>query len=273
MRKSSIIKVVLHILLLLILYYFLEIISVFLFLTIYCFSTNINPYWLDASIINSNYFMIDSFACFMSILVYLFIYSHKKYNKNTDIVISPNNIIKYSLVTMGMGGISTLWFIFANKLLVSIPFIQNSLQNFLMTSKKLNNESYLFVLFSVIILGPIVEELLFRGLIFNELAKYRNGLFPIIISGLLFGLFHREPVQVVYATLLGFILGFVYSKTNSLPVVIFMHILNNLLSTLPPQLATTRITTIISLLQIICIIPMIYILYKLHNKDIISKKV
>ncbi len=182
---------------------------------------------------------------------------------------------------MGMGGLSALWLIFADKILssitlvknslqnfsqiseslnneayififlsvilfgpiveellfrglISITLVKNSLQNFSQISESLNNEAYIFIFLSVILFGPIVEELLFRGLIFNEIDKIKGGAAPIILSGLLFGLFHREPVQVVYASILGIILGFVYSKTRSLPLVIFMHMLNNLVATLPP---------------------------------------
>ncbi|MDV5105873.1 CPBP family intramembrane glutamic endopeptidase [Clostridium perfringens] len=88
----------------------------------------------------------------------------------------------------------------------------------------------------------------------------------MILSGLLFGLFHREPVQVVYASILGIILGFVYSKTRSLPLVIFMHMLNNLVATLPPPLAKHEILQFVNGFQIISIVPMAYLLYRLYKK-------
>ncbi|WP_243136018.1 CPBP family intramembrane glutamic endopeptidase [Clostridium perfringens] len=167
---------------------------------------------------------------------------------------------------MGMGGLSALWLIFADKILSSITLVKNSLQNFSQISESLSNEAYIFIFLSVILFGPIVEELLFRGLIFNEIDKIKGGAAPIILSGLLFGLFHREPVQVVYASILGIILGFVYSKTRSLPLVIFMHMLNNLVATLPPPLAKHEILQFVNDFQIISIVPMAYLLYRLYKK-------
>ncbi|HAT4276091.1 TPA: CPBP family intramembrane metalloprotease [Clostridium perfringens] len=200
-------------------------------------------------------------------LVYLLIYKLKKYNKNRYINKLPRkDIPKYALISIGMGGLSALWLIFADKILSSITLVKNSLQNFSQISESLNNEAYIFIFLSVILFGPIVEELLFRGLIFNEINKIKGGATPIILSGFLFGLFHREPVQVVYSFILGIILGFVYSKTRSLPLVIFMHMLNNLVATLPPPLAKHEILQFVNGFQIISIIPMAYLLYKLHKK-------
>ncbi|EJT5924442.1 CPBP family intramembrane metalloprotease [Clostridium perfringens] len=200
-------------------------------------------------------------------LVYLLIYKLKKYNKNKIINKLPRkDIPKYALISIGMGGLSALWLIFADTILSSITIVKNSLQNFSKISESLNNEAYIFIFLSVILFGPIVEELLFRGLIFNEINKIKGGATPIILSGFLFGLFHREPVQVVYSFILGIILGFVYSKTRSLPLVIFMHMLNNLVATLPPPLAKHEILQFVNGFQIISVIPMVYLLYKLYKK-------
>ncbi|MDV5113912.1 CPBP family intramembrane glutamic endopeptidase [Clostridium perfringens] len=200
-------------------------------------------------------------------LVYLLIYKCKKYNKNKIINKLPRkDIPKYALISIGMGGLSALWLIFADTILSSITIVKNSLQNFSKISESLNNEAYIFIFLSVILFGPIVEELLFRGLIFNEINKIKGGAAPIILSGFLFGLFHRKPVQVVYASILGIILGFVYSKTRSLPLVIFMHMLNNLVATLPPPLAKHEILQFVNGFQIISVIPMVYLLYKLYKK-------
>ena len=49
----------------------------------------------------------------------------------------------------------------------------------------------------------------------------------IIVAALVFGIFHWNPVQVVYATLLGVIFGWIYYRTGSLLSVIVGHILNN----------------------------------------------
>ncbi|MFR7935554.1 MAG: lysostaphin resistance A-like protein, partial [Clostridium perfringens] len=115
---------------------------------------------------------------------------------------------------------------------------------------------------SVVILAPIFEELVFRGIIFNEASKVKGGIFPILVSGLLFGLFHVQPIQIVYTSILGIILAFVYSKTHSLPIVMFLHMLNNLAAISPES-----VKAIVMVVQVFCIIPMVYLLRKLYRES------
>lgn len=80
------------------------------------------------------------------------------------------------------------------------------------------------------VLGPVLEELLFRGAVTKVLLAKYSPMKAILISGLLFGLFHINPVQVVGATLMGFLFAWLYYRTRSLVPCILIHILNNSLS-------------------------------------------
>ncbi|WP_291529022.1 CPBP family intramembrane glutamic endopeptidase [Bacteroides sp. UBA939] len=80
------------------------------------------------------------------------------------------------------------------------------------------------------VLGPILEEFLFRGAITKALLKKYKPVTAILISGLVFGIFHLNPAQIVGATLIGFVLGWIYYKTRSVIPCILIHILNNSLS-------------------------------------------
>ena len=79
--------------------------------------------------------------------------------------------------------------------------------------------------------GPLLEEVLFRGAIQGALMRYFGRPWPaIIVAALVFGVFHMNPVQIVYATLLGVVLGWIYYRTGSLLSVIVGHVLNNSLA-------------------------------------------
>lgn len=82
----------------------------------------------------------------------------------------------------------------------------------------------------ITVLGPVLEELLFRGAVTKVLLKKYNPTVAIILSGLIFGIFHMNPAQVVAATLIGFALAWIYYKTHSLIPCILIHIMNNSLS-------------------------------------------
>ena len=85
------------------------------------------------------------------------------------------------------------------------------------------------VLIYVIILAPIVEETIFRGLIFR-CAKNSVG-FPIanLWQAALFGVFHLNIAQGVYAFVIGLILGCVVQRGHAIRYSILLHIIFNLL--------------------------------------------
>ena len=84
-----------------------------------------------------------------------------------------------------------------------------------------------FGIIIVAVLGPIVEEYVFRGAITRVLLEKYTPTKAILISAAIFGIFHINPAQVLPAFLIGIILAWVYYRTASLIPVILMHIVNN----------------------------------------------
>jgi membrane protease YdiL (CAAX protease family) len=82
-------------------------------------------------------------------------------------------------------------------------------------------------IFRVVILAPIVEELIFRGIIFSGFQRNYHAFWAIFFSALLFALFHLNPWQLGPTFLLGLILGWVRLQTGSLLAAIFTHALHN----------------------------------------------
>jgi membrane protease YdiL (CAAX protease family) len=78
----------------------------------------------------------------------------------------------------------------------------------------------------LVVVAPVFEELLFRGIIYDALKPYGAGA-AIVISSLLFGLAHGNLYQFFYTTALGFALGYIRYATNSLFVVTVLHALLN----------------------------------------------
>ena len=88
-------------------------------------------------------------------------------------------------------------------------------------------ESNMIVTFLyMVICAPILEEYIFRKLIVDRTLKYGQGV-AIILSGLMFGLFHGNLNQFAYAMLLGMFLAFLYVKTGELKVTIGLHMCIN----------------------------------------------
>ena len=79
----------------------------------------------------------------------------------------------------------------------------------------------------VVILAPVVEELIFRGVIFSGFQRNYHAFWAVFFSALLFALFHLNPWQFGPTFLLGLILGWVRLRTGSLLAAIFTHALHN----------------------------------------------
>jgi membrane protease YdiL (CAAX protease family) len=82
------------------------------------------------------------------------------------------------------------------------------------------------ILVSVVI-APLTEESLFRGLILRGFLSRYTVNKAIIISAVLFGLFHLNPWQFLPATLLGVIFAWWFVRTGSLLPCLFGHALTN----------------------------------------------
>lgn len=80
----------------------------------------------------------------------------------------------------------------------------------------------------VALAGPVVEELFFRGGVLRVLLRTcRRPWVAIVVSGLVFGLIHMNPAQVVFASFAGILLGWLYWRTRSLIPCMVVHVLNN----------------------------------------------
>lgn len=100
-----------------------------------------------------------------------------------------------------------------------------SVPDFLENYRSLRNQP-LFIL-SAVLIAPVAEEIIFRGVITRDLLRYHSEKTTILISGLLFGLIHVNPAQILPAIFAGFFLAWLYIRTNNLGLCIFLHVANN----------------------------------------------
>lgn len=115
----------------------------------------------------------------------------------------------------------------------------------------------------IALLGPILEELLFRGVITKTLLQKYSPVKAIIISGLIFGIVHLNPAQVIGACFFGCLFAWLYYRTGSLIGCILIHILNNSFSvwlSLNYADADTMSQLIGEPLYIICLVAFVLLL-------------
>jgi membrane protease YdiL (CAAX protease family) len=83
----------------------------------------------------------------------------------------------------------------------------------------------------IALLPGVCEEMMFRGFIYRFFENGRKW-FPIVVSALLFAIFHLDMFRLLPAFMLGLYLGFLLQRTNSIYITILAHTLNNGLAVL-----------------------------------------
>ena len=100
---------------------------------------------------------------------------------------------------------------------------------------------YMQILF-VSLLAPIIEELVFRKALIDRIRVYGEGT-AILVSGLMFGLFHGNLFQFFYAFGLGSMFAYIYIRTGKVHYTIILHAIINSMSVIMSQLLLNNTDT------------------------------
>lgn len=117
---------------------------------------------------------------------------------------------------------------------LSILFSLLPLDNILGSYQDVENEifgaGWIWAVIRAVIVTPVVEELIFRGLTFRRLKEYTNFWVAALVSSALFGLYHMNLVQGLYAFIFGIIICILYDRYGHLAAAVLVHFGANLLS-------------------------------------------
>lgn len=131
-------------------------------------------------------------------------------------------------------------------------------------------------------LGPVAEELIFRGLLLKRLGKKVNMTFSIIVTNLLFGILHMD---LLGAFVFGFIASLLYLHSGNLLVPILVHVFNNLFITVlmlfdPPfpdfltyeTIAQVRAHVIPHVLILVITVPVLFVYIRKYSHVLARRK-
>jgi membrane protease YdiL (CAAX protease family) len=143
----------------------------------------------------------------------------------------------------------TIWFLSWLNALIPVPEMFSNMQNtqMQMIENYLRGDHMLILtLFHVALVPAICEETLYRGYVMRAFQK-SWGIWPaIIVSGLLFGLYHLQLSNLIPLATLGIIFAYVTWITESIIPAIVAHLVNNggsvLIGTYYPESAFAEIT-------------------------------
>ncbi|MBQ0139301.1 MAG: CPBP family intramembrane metalloprotease [Kurthia sp.] len=83
------------------------------------------------------------------------------------------------------------------------------------------------IIISIVLIGPFLEEVVFRRIIFGSLNQTTNFFIAAIVSAIMFGLVHMDFSHILTYVMTGLAFAFLYNKTHRLLTTIIAHILLN----------------------------------------------
>ncbi len=78
------------------------------------------------------------------------------------------------------------------------------------------------------IISPLSEEMIFRGVVFNRLKRYFKAGLSVILSAVVFGLYHGNVVQAAYAFFAGCLFAWIYHKRGYFGEAVLLHGIMNI---------------------------------------------
>lgn len=163
----------------------------------------------------------------------------------------PVSFLWLTMLTVGLSYFTNL--IFTGITWISPAFVEN--YDSLVESSGITEYSLMW-LFSTLILPPIVEETIFRGLILKYLQRAGAAfLVANLIQAVCFGIYHGNIVQGIYTFVIGLFFGYVAWRYDSLIPGMFMHFVYNLIGTVGVELQSMFLPDILYVLFILGSVP------------------
>lgn len=214
---------------------------------------------------NTGWIQVVSGVMTLAFAWLIFAVRKKKLLKEANVVPFPKNRI----LPIVLLGICTVLVVEGAFSLLPIP--ESTMLEYEESVMSLLAGSTLSIMLSTVIGAPIVEEVIFRGLVFSRLSKAMPIAAATILSSIIFGLFHGQIIWVCYTTCLGLLMCFVAVNCKSVLASILFHMVFNffggtpLLGYLLGENETLMVIVQIAALAVS--IAMVYWMLKLSSLD------
>ena len=129
-----------------------------------------------------------------------------------------------SVLALAAGLAAAFW---ASIAINMIPWPEAWLEAYQTESGALTTARPLLDFIAIVLLAPLVEEMLFRGVIYNAFCMLLPAGVAVFFQGVLFGSVHGAAIWILYATFMGCVLGYVRKHTGSVRPCVLMHMAFN----------------------------------------------
>jgi membrane protease YdiL (CAAX protease family) len=137
------------------------------------------------------------------------------------IVFGRRNLVFFLILGIGCQ------FFFSGIMNMLQPIYPEYYEEYGKTIEGLLDSNILLVLLYTIVIAPICEELIFRGVTLYRANKVIPFLGANLLQAIFFGIYHGNIIQGIYAVVMGFMLGLVYRKYHTIYTSILLHMLIN----------------------------------------------
>ena len=183
---------------------------------------------------------------FMYNLFIYYIQGHNTKNLSSTMILAaaglltiPFILYPFSFTSKPSGGGSgtkwegALWIILfvvlaltLNVLLLKIPALSNS-SDYVQSYQEITSGGLWQTVVASCIVAPVLEELVFRGVVFCQLKDAFGAIVGVVLSALCFGAVHHNLAQFVYAAIMGVVLSLMYNRMKRIYFPILAHALAN----------------------------------------------
>ncbi|WP_394019497.1 CPBP family intramembrane glutamic endopeptidase [Anaerococcus cruorum] len=190
------------------------------------------------------------------ILMYLFVVLiNKKRTGKNNIKINYQGFLpdswKMLVIGLGVAGLGNWLISLLFTLIGDLPSVTNTVEQFNNAFQLNGSLDFFLMLLGAVVLAPISEEILFRGLVFEKLKSIYTLPWAIVLSGVIFGIYHMNILQGINTFVMGMVLAFVYYYRRNIMDAILIHIVNNFFAlTVGLNETVGLITTVVSTLCI-----------------------
>lgn len=136
--------------------------------------------------------------------------------------------IQFDARTMGIGCgliVAAYAIVIVHNLLLMLLGVGTQGEGIMKAFAELKSPVWLFIV--GVIVAPLVEEIFFRGFLFQGFRQRYGWIAALLLSSGIFAAAHLDPVSFIPTFALGAAMGYVYHRSNSLWPSVILHFLNN----------------------------------------------
>lgn len=211
--------------------FYIAIMAASQYLTAYCLPLIFDALMENEGVIGSfAHFLVGDEAVMLIIsgaitLLMIAVAAHvrrKKFSTFISMGDEINGKIARACVLIGIGG--NFWI----STIVTTVFSKKQIEAYDAASGALDVSSSFVMLLAVAVLGPILEEIIFRGIILSRLSDVMKTEIAVVVQAVFFGIMHGNLIWISYAVFMGIILGYIKVCTNSLEASTIAHMSYNI---------------------------------------------